>query len=84
LRFFAYWDQLPTKAVISFISGDIIYGSYGQGFFGTSSSLFTSLGGGKQFLDNRLALKLSADYSSDPYFDSDLRGMLSLIYRYQN
>lgn len=84
LRLFAYWDQLPTSAMLSFISGDIVYTSYGQGFFGKTSSFFTSLGGGKQFLDDRLDLKLSADYSSDPQFDSDLRAMLSMTYRYQN
>ncbi len=84
IRLFAYWDQLPANAVLNFISGDIVYSTYKQGFFGEDSSFFTSFGGGKQFLDKRLDLKLSADYSSDPYFDSDLRGMLSLSYHYQN
>ena len=84
LRLFAYWDQLPEGSFLSFVSGDIVYASYGQALFGETSSFFTSLGGGKLYLDDRLELKLSGDYSSDPYFDSDLRGMLTLSYRYQN
>ena len=84
LRLFAYWDQLPDGSYLSFVSGDIVYATYGQELFGKSASFFTSLGGGKLFLDNRLEVKLSGDYSSDPYFDSDLRGMLTFAYRYQN
>jgi hypothetical protein len=84
LRLYVYWDQLPKATMLSFISGDIVYASYGQSLFGETSSFFTSLGGGKRFLEDRLQLKFSADYSSDPFFDSDLRGMLSLTYRYSN
>ena len=84
LRLFAYWDQLPEASYLSFVSGDIVYATYGQELFGKSSSFFTSLGTGKLFLDDALELKFSADYSSDPYFNYDLRGMLTLAYRYQN
>ena len=83
-RLFAYWDQLPDNPIFNFVSGDIVYTAYGNEIFNTPSSFFTSIGGGKHFLENRLDLKVSADYGSNPFFDSDFRGMVSLTYRYQN
>ena len=39
-------------------------------------------GAGQRFLKDRLELKLSGDYSADPNFDSDVRGMLVMNYRF--
>ncbi|MBW6520644.1 MAG: hypothetical protein K0A99_06480 [Desulfoarculaceae bacterium] len=81
-RLFSYWDQLPAGCPIGFISGDLLFVGYDQAIYGEDSSLFISLGVGKKFLADTLELKLSADYSRDPYFDHDLRGMLTASYRF--
>lgn len=82
VRLFSYWDQLPTGSPVGFVSGDMVFVGYDQAIYGEDSSLFISLGVGKKFLDDTLELKLSADYSNDPYFDQDLRGMLTASYRF--
>lgn len=82
VRFDSYWDQFPTGCPIAFVSGDIVYVGYDQDIYGEDSSLFISLGVGKKLLDDALTLKFSGDYSSDPYFDHDLRGMLTASYRF--
>jgi hypothetical protein len=80
-RLFFYWDR-PTGHPALFVSGDLLYARYDQAIFGKDSSFFASLGAGQRFLKDRLELKLSGDYSADPNFDSDLRGMLVLNYRF--
>lgn len=82
LRAFTFWDKLPESLPLEFVSGDVVYVGYDEAIYGEDSSLFISLGGGKMFLDDDLELKLSADYSNDPYFDQDLRGMLTASYRF--
>jgi len=82
LRLFTYWNRLPAALPVGFISSDLVYVDYDQPIYGKDSSLFISLGTGKKFLDDALELKLSADYSSDPYFDKDLRGMLTASYSF--
>jgi hypothetical protein len=82
LRLFSYWDQLPGGCPIGFVSGDVVYVGYDQAIYGEDRSLFISLGVGKKFLDDTLELKLSGDYSNDPYFDEDLRGLLTASYRF--
>ena len=44
--------------------------------------MFVSFGAGHRFLEDALELRLSGDYSSDPYFDDDWRAMLALQYRF--
>ncbi|PNU20072.1 hypothetical protein C2E25_09145 [Geothermobacter hydrogeniphilus] len=83
-RLFATVDQLGDKLWLDFLTGDIVYASYDQDIYGEDYSLFVSLGTGKTFLDGRLRVKLSGDYSQDPYFDDDLRGLLSLTYNYDH
>jgi hypothetical protein len=80
-RLFGYLDGLSGFGV-GFISGDLVWARYDQPIYGRDNSLFVSLGTGRTFLDNALELKLSGDYSRDPYFDSDVRGMLALTYRF--
>ena len=80
-RLFFYWDR-PVGRVASFVSGDLLYALYDEEIFGTDSSFFASLGAGQRFLKDRLEVKLSGDYSADPNFDSDVRGMLVMNYRF--
>lgn len=82
LRLFSYWDQLPEGCPVDFVSSDAIIVDYDQAIYGEERSLFISLAAGKKFLDDTLELKLSGDYSKDPYFDEDLRGMLTASYRF--
>jgi hypothetical protein len=74
-----YWDVAP-----SYVSGDIMYVAYdedvGADPLDQDRSFFTSLGVGHWFLEDTLEARFSADYSSDPYFDDDLRGMVTLRY----
>lgn len=80
-RLFFYWDR-PGDRKGTFISGDLLYALYDQAIYGQDSSFFASLGAGHRFLEDRLELKLSGDYSADPNFDSDVRGMLVMNYRF--
>jgi hypothetical protein len=75
-RGFFYWDQLQPLPG-AFVSGDVVYVAYDRAIYADDdSSLFLSLGVGSKFLKDALELKLSGDYSVDPYFDNDLRGLL--------
>jgi hypothetical protein len=80
-RIYAYLDQIALLGG-GFVSGDLIYVSYDRPVDGTDYSLFASLGVGRSFLSQALDLALSADYSQDPTFDNDLRGMLVAKYRF--
>ena len=82
VRLFTYWDQIADFWPISFISTDLVYVVYDTAIYNEDQSLFLSLGVGKKFVDEKLELKLSADYSQDPYFDNDLRGMLTASYHF--
>ncbi|MBE0617846.1 MAG: hypothetical protein IH608_07975 [Proteobacteria bacterium] len=74
-RGFLYWDLKPA-----FVSGDVVYVKYDEDILDEDRSLFASLGTGMKFLDETLTLKLSGDYSTDPYFDQDVRGLLAVTY----
>lgn len=80
-RLFFYWDQ-PSGLPLAFLSGDVVYARYDRTIFGQDSSLFASLGAGQRFFEQRLELKISGDYSSDPNFDNDWRGMLVASYHF--
>jgi len=82
VRLFTYCDQLPEGVPLGFVSGDLVYVSYNQDIYGEGRSLFASLGVGQKYLDDALELKLSGDYSADPYFDKDLRAMLTVSYHF--
>ncbi|WP_221249938.1 hypothetical protein [Desulfuromonas versatilis] len=76
-RGFFYLDLAPA-----FVTGDVVYVDYDEALYNEDSSLFASLGVGRRFLRNALRLKLSADYSSDPYNDEDIRTLLVAEYQY--
>ena len=76
-RGFFYLDLPP-----GFLSGDLMYVGYDEPLYGEDRSWFISLGGGCKFLGDRLTLRLSGDYSIDPYFDHDFRAMVVADYRF--
>jgi hypothetical protein len=82
VRLFGYCDRVAQSLPIDFVSGDVVYVGYDQAIFDEDSSLFISLGLGKTYLNDALRLKLSGDYSNDPFFENDLRGMLTASYRF--
>ncbi|PLX93585.1 MAG: hypothetical protein C0619_04245 [Desulfuromonas sp.] len=82
VRLFFYLDHLADKLWVDFVSGDGLYTGYDQEIYGQDYAYFASLGAGKTFIDDALQIKLSADYSKDPYFDNDLRSMLTVTCRF--
>lgn len=74
-RGYFFWNITP-----GFVTGDVMYVNYDEAIYKKNSSLFTSVGGGVRFLNDALSVKLSFDYSNDPYFDEDYRWMLKLNY----
>ena len=82
LRLYTYQDQLADKFWFGFVSADAVYVRYDKQINDKDSSLFLSLGTGKRFLSDRLEVKLSGDYSADPFYSSDIRAMLSATYAF--
>ncbi|RME32484.1 MAG: hypothetical protein D6794_12560, partial [Deltaproteobacteria bacterium] len=83
-RVYAYIDGLRGQYWLDFISADLLYVGYDRSIYGEDTSLFASFGIGRSFFDGRVILKASGDYSQDPYFDEDLRAMLTLTYLYDS
>ncbi len=82
LRLYGYCDAMADNFWIDFFSADVLIAYYDKEIYGEDNSLFLSLGAGKRFLNDALTVKLSGDYSQDPYFDDDMRGMVTMSYRY--
>lgn len=82
VRLYGYCEAMGERFGIDFFSADMLVAFYDDEIYGEDSSLFVSLGGGKRFMNDALSVKLSGDYSQDPYFDDDLRGMLTMSYSY--
>lgn len=80
-RAYVYWDVAPA-----FVTADVVYVNYDDGniwsMYRKDSAFFASVGGGSKFLDKALTVKLSLDYSQDPYFDKDYRGTLAASYAF--
>ncbi len=84
VRLNSYWDQVPwveDPNLPRFVSADLVLVSYDMPIQNEDTSLFVSLGTGWRFLEDAMEFKLSIDYSSDPFFDSDLRSMMLLTYK---
>jgi hypothetical protein len=73
--------QMTENKLLDQLSLDLLYALYDQSIFGEDTSLFASISGTRKVSEN-LLLKLSADYESNPYYDSDIRGLASLVYNY--
>jgi len=82
LRLYGYCDAMAEQFWLDFFSADLLLTYYDKDIYGEDSSVFVSLGTGKRFLDDALSVTLSGDYSQDPYFDDDQRGMLTMSYSY--
>jgi len=74
-RGYFYWNTLH-----GFVTGDVMFVRYDKAIYTKRTSLFASVGIGKKFFNDRFSVKLSFDYSKDPYFDEDYRWMLKLNY----
>lgn len=79
-RAFFYWNRPAIFSRLGFITGDAMYVHYDEEIYGQNYSLWLSLGGGMRFFDEALEVKLSGDWSNDPFFDSDIRGLLKIQY----
>lgn len=77
-RGYLYGDFAPW-----FATGDVTYVRYDRAIYGENSALFVSAGVGRKMLDRALSLKLSVDYSNDPYFHKDYRGTLAVTYAFR-
>ena len=82
VRLYGYCDAMAGRFWVDFFSADMVLVYYDKEIYGEDSSLFVSLAAGKRFLDDALSITLSGDYSQDPYFDDDLRGMVNMSYAY--
>jgi len=81
-RAYFYWDSPLGFMQTGFLTGDIVYVVYDEEIFDKDRSMFISLGTGFNLYGDALKLKISGDFSDDPYFDSDIRGMLTLLFTY--
>ncbi len=82
-RLFTYIDLLPLEILPLFASGDVVYALYDENINGEDYSLFISLGAGGRFLDDSFEVKVSGDYSIDPYYSDDIKSMVIVTYRWQ-
>ena len=81
-RAFFYWNEPGFLSRLGFITGDAMYVHYDEEIYSQDYSLWLSLGGGMRFFDDAMEVKLSGDWSDDPFYDSDIRGLLKIQYTY--
>jgi hypothetical protein len=81
-RGYFYWQQPLRIKTQGFISGDALYIAYDAPVYGEDKSIQYSLSAGRRFFDNRMETKLSGIFSQDPYFDSDVGGVVTLHIHY--
>jgi hypothetical protein len=81
-RAFFYWNEPGFLSRLGFITGDAMYVHYDEEIYSQDYSLWLSLGGGMRFFDDAMEIKLSGDWSDDPFFDSNIRGLLKIQYTY--
>lgn len=83
-RYFLGRTYVYKTLAPGFVTGDFVYAYYDEEILGRDYSVFVSLGAGRNFLNDALEVKLSGDFSSDPYFDTNLRGMFNLRYNFKH
>ena len=81
-RIYGYWDAPFSFMENWFLDGEWMYVYYKADIFGRDNSIFSSAGCGRNIIDDRLKIKFSGDYSSDPYHDSDIRFMTVIQFEY--
>ena len=81
-RGFLFWNGPFGAGESWFMSSDMLFIQYDEDIYGKDHSWFVSLGCGKHLLEDTLQLAISGDYSSDPYFDEDVRLTVVLKYVY--
>ena len=81
-RVYFYWDAPVQGMEAWFVDGEFMYVGYEEEIYGKDSSLFSSVGCGRTIMGDALKIKISGDYSSDPYHDADIRFMSVLQYDY--
>ncbi len=79
-RIFFYLDRIPVSMLKLSFSGDVLLVKYDEALYGKDQSLDLSGSVGTTLFNDRLELKLTGEYSENPYFLDDLRGTLMLIY----
>ncbi len=78
-RSYVYKDFTP-----GFLTADFLYAHYEEQVMEENQSFFVSLALGRRLFGDNLEVELSADFSSDPYFQSDLRGMIKVRYNFNH
>jgi hypothetical protein len=81
-RGYIYWDTPWQIFQDWFVSSEVLVVSYQEEIYGKDNSLFIALGTGKEIIADTFQISISADYGSDPYFDSDFRMMIIGKYSY--
>jgi len=81
-RLWFYYDPITVKIPSGFFTGDLVVINYNEEIHNEDTSLFLSFGVGNRYMNGALELEVSADYSADPFFDDDLRGMFVARYLY--
>ncbi len=66
-----------------FLTADMVYTRYERGVRRKDYSFFASVGGGIKLFKDRIEVRASLDYSSDPFFDNDFRGLVSVKYNFK-
>ncbi len=77
-RCFFFLDQKTM-----FLTADMLYTHYDEEYLNEDHSLFASLGIGWKLFEEKLRIKLSTDYTSDPYYDYDHRYLLVVDYLFE-
>jgi hypothetical protein len=81
-RIFFYWDA-PSFMEDWFVDGEFMVVGYKEEIYGRDSSIFSSAGCGRKILNDAMKIKVSGDYSSDPYNDSDVSIMAVVQIQYR-
>lgn len=81
-RIYFYWGA-PFSAMENwFLDGEFMYVGYEEEIYGRDNSIFSSAGCGRKLFDDAWNIKISGDYSADPYHDSDIRFMTVVQFEY--
>ena len=81
-RIYVYWDAPSSIMENWFLDGEFMVVFYKKEIYDRDNSIFSSAGCGRNIIDDRLKIKFSGDYSSDPYHDSDFRFMTVVQFEY--